>query len=570
MGLAKRRFWEVPRMVPNLRRQSMAAWMRRLCYLGRRPPAWSMPGLGRRIRRHGDQGSGAANWAGLVIPWRWPSRGSPPFATCATTTLFLGPHALIGWNDPSRSGDHYAISRYCAAFSLQFQHLARVIGVFPAHIALGTMFGILWGFGVRQGIHSIILTNRALRFTKGETEIIKQVKAPYGQAPPVYLQALARRNREVKWSMRYGMVLDASATLGSLTLGVGILFRHPLIGAVSTALTSAALPVLTGAFFPLVLPSVVATVERSTRCALSFRKTRAVRRHLATLSDPRADTIGKLYERRQHELARYFALDAAARGGLVAGATLSVFVGPGGLLLLVPATLGVLASECFAGRYLNVDDTFPLKERLTMRNDGQYFDAILKSNWDVQSLEALRRARSKRYPPGWTSAFFRPALWVYRRYRGDRQSDTNMSAQVLAAFDHRNQSVSQGPVPNPSRVMDIIDDGRVRSAFAERILHRRRLREALRGHGVTIEGKKWSVDADALAMHMTETRWNTTWSQDVVDELYQLAEEVLLTQGKVEHWRRLRALLDGYGRFARASLRNYAASQRVPRQRKDS
>ncbi len=480
-----------------------------------------------------------------------------------------GPTSLIGWNDPSRTGDHYAISRYGAALSLQFDRLGRVIGLFPAHIALGAVFGILWGVGVRQSIHSIMLTNRGLRRMNIETQTINQASAPYGGAAPVYLRALARRNRHVKWGMRYGIALDASAAFGASVLGLGTLFRHPLLGEIAPALQATAIPILTGAFVPLVLPSAVASVERTARSVLTFHKVHAMRRHLQSVSDPRAKQVNDLYRHRQHELARYFAMDSAARAGLVVGSALSVFVGPGGLLLLVPATLALVASECFARRLINVDDTLPLKERLTMRTDSEYFDAILRANVDAESLKALRRARKKRYPMGWTT-LFRPALRLYRRYRGDRYGDTEMSAQVLAAFERRAQAVDGGPIPDPMRVMDIIDDGRVRSPFAEAILRRKKLREALRGHGVTMQGRKWSVDADALAMFMTETRWHADWPQKPVNQVYQLAEEMLLTQGKVEHTRRRRALLDYYGRFVRAALRQGRASGRVATHRKDS
>ena len=204
-----------------------------------------------------------------------------------------------------------------------------------------------------------------------------------------------------------------------------------------------------------------------------------------------------------------------------------------------------------------------------MRTDGQYFTAILKANVDAESLRALRRARKARYPMGWTT-LFRPALRLYRRLGGERFGDTNTSAQVLAAFDRRDKSIAQGPIPNPARLMDIIDEGRVRVPFAQAILRRKTLRAALQGHGVAMQGRKWSVDADALAMFMLETRWHAAWPQDQVDRVYQLAEEMVLTQGKVEHCRRRRALLDYYGRFARASLRRAHASGRVATHLKDS
>ena len=513
--------------------------------------------------RHAVPEQGAEHLAGLEAPRVTAYRHVHHYHALP------GPTSLIGWDDPSRTGDHYAISRYAAAFSLQFDHLARVIGNFPAHIALGAVVGILWGVGVRQSIHSIMLTNRALRRMKVDTKIINAQKAVYGDNPPIYLKALARRNRHVKWSLRYGMGLDAVAGFGASTLGIGVIFRHPLIGEIAPALQSAAIPVLTGAFFPLVIPSVIGATEKVARSFLTMHKVHAVRRHLKHVEDPRAEEIGQLYKHRQHELARYFALDALARASLVAGSTLSVFVGPGGLLLLVPAILALITSECFARRMVNVDDTFALQERFTMRNDTDYFDAISLANNDVQSVQALRVARHKRYPRGWGTAF-RPALRLYRKHRGDYLRDSQTSAQVLAAFDRRDTAIGDGPTPDPIRVMDILDAGRVRSQFAEAILRHKKLRQVLRGHGVTMQGRKWSVDADALAMFMLETRWNTQWPQETVDALYELAEEVLLTHGRVEHWRRLRALLDYYGRFARACLRDGRDRHRVATQRKDS
>ena len=193
---------------------------------------------------------------------------------------------------------------------MQFDRLGRIIGVFSAHFALASVFGILWGIGLRQSIHSIMLTNRGLRRMKVDTKTIQDAKAPYGSDSPVYLRALARRNRHVKWGMRYGMLLDASAGFGDFALGIGTLFRHPIFGEIAPALRSAALPVLTGAFVPLALPSAIATLERATRCGLTFHKVRAMRRHLQSVSDPRAEQVGHLYKNRQRELAAYFAMDS--------------------------------------------------------------------------------------------------------------------------------------------------------------------------------------------------------------------------------------------------------------------
>ncbi len=80
------------------------------------------------------------------------------------------------------------------------------------------------------------------------------------------------------------------------------------------------------------------------------------------------------------------------------------------------------------------------------------------------------------------------------------------------------------------------------------------MRLALQGHGVTMAGKKWSIDTDAVAMRMREAQWHGD-PDHIAGRLYEVAEEVLLTTGKTEAWRHQRALLDSYGRFAKSRTR---------------
>ena len=462
---------------------------------------------------------------------------------------------LLAWNDPSRTGDHAATSRYASAFSLQFDHLARVIGVVPAHYFLGAAVGVLFWFGVRQGIHSIMLGRRNLQRLGVERDMIDSLR-PAGPQP-LYLENLAYRNSAQRWQTRFFMAMDTSATVGAALVGIGTLFRHPLLGGLVHALVPVAVPLLTGAFVPLVLPSAIVVVERGVRTVRTVVRTHAMHRYLAQATDvptEAAEEVETLYRDRQHELARYFVMDGVARAGLLAGATVSVFVGPGGLILLIPSAVCVIVSECFSRRILNVDDALPMEERLLLQTDEDFFNAILESHVDLESLKSLRALRGTAYPNGW-GTLWRPLFRLFRHMRGQYEPNAEDSKDVLAAFSRRATELQPWPQPTPYELVELMDQGHVRMQFAAAVLNDKILRTAFEGQGFTREGRKWTLDADLMANTMAQMQGDPEQDQSAVDRVYEMAEEVLLTTGLTETFRRERALLDHYGRYVQTAER---------------
>ena len=466
--------------------------------------------------------------------------------------ILPGPPRLLAWEDPSRTGDHTAVSRLIAPLGLCLSQLARVLSLNPAHYALGGALGIAWGFGLRQSIHSLMLGRRNLQRLGQQRDQLQAGMQAHGRA--THTDALHARLVNLQNQARYGLALDAVGGVGSAMLGIAYLFRAPLLGGAVHSLAHITLPMLHfGVVPPLLAPIAVACLERTGRAIYTRHRLRRMHAYLKRVTHRDAPFVDALYRARQNELGKYFAVDAASRGVAVAGACITIFVGPVGLLILVPSLLGTVVTTCFARRMLRVDDAMTPHEKMSLDTDGRFIDTIVTAHRSLGILADLRQLRRERYPAGWGTRF-RPLLRIYRHLRYQTGAHAATSAQVLAAFGRGEQRIKHVRAPDPLRVLEILDAGRVRAQFAKAMMKDKPMRSSLRGHGVTMVGKKWSIDTEAVAMRLCEAQWHGD-PDHVAGRMYELAEEVLLTKGLTEGWRHQRALLDGYGRFAKARLR---------------
>ncbi|HET6343438.1 MAG TPA: hypothetical protein VFH51_00845, partial [Myxococcota bacterium] len=257
--------------------------------------------------------------------------------------------------------------------------------------------------------------------------------------------------------------------------------------------------------------------------------------------------IASLYADRQHERRNYYLAHGTSFAGLVAGATISVFVGPIGLPLLLVGTLGVVACESIGLRVVKVSDAVPLQERASLTTDRAFTRAIIDTHAELATLQALRHLRRPMYPAGWGTSF-RPLLrlqrWVLRR----RQRDApGTRYAVLAAAEARNRLLPAVAAPLPGdRLLTLMERCRSAEAFYASLLKDEPVRRALEGHGVLRRKKRWFVFPDALSTRIDELQA----TPPLFERIHSHAEEVLLTYGKTQIHRRQRALLDLYGAFA--------------------
>jgi hypothetical protein len=463
------------------------------------------------------------------------------------------PHLQL-WEDPSRTGDHRALSRFTAPFALQFDHLSRVVGLLPASFLLGGLAFVIVGIGARQSIHSIILSSRVHhQLTQQRTQLLARCGSHTPK--PAHLQALLQANSRDRRLLKYGMALDGSVTVGAIGVGIGTFFRLPLLGSVFPSLLPLAIPLLTAAFVPLVAPAAVTVFDRAIRIIYSKVDERRITAHLQQCVSPMARLIAPISIQRHREIRRYYLAEAAAFAGLVVGAGVSVFVGPGGLLLLVPATIGILVGESFAWRIAQVADAVPFSERLTLNSEGAMHRAILAADRDYQTLKRLRQARASDYPRGFgTSA--RPLLRLKMRLlHGKRAQNPLLKDGVFAAF--RQRSALPAPTPSPQRVgaeavFGLLGEVHVKEDFAKTLLKHSKLRAALRGQGVAMQGRRWTLDFVQLAAAVENLRQGTPAQTALAEEVIGIAECTLLTRGKTRAHRRLRALVDHYGSYVRS------------------
>lgn len=466
--------------------------------------------------------------------------------------ILPGPPRLLAWDDPSRTGDHTAVSRLIGPLGLMLSQLSRVLNIGAAHYALGGALGVAWGFGLRQSIHSLILGRRNLKRLRGQRAQTEVGIQTHGRAP--HTEALHGRVKSLQNQARYGLVLDSIGGVGSALLGLAYLFRAPLLGGAVPHLAHITLPLVHfGVVPPLLAPIAIACVERAGRALYTRRRLKRMQHYLEDVPHTAAPLVSKLYRARQNELAKYYGLDALSRGVAALGGSLTIFVGPVGLLVFVPAMAGTVVSTCFARRIARVDDAMTQHERMSFDTDDKFIDAIVTTHHRVGLLERLRKCRHKRYPGGWGTRF-RPLLRVYRRLRYQSPAQPATSAKVLGAFERGDSHIDAVQALTPQRVLGVLDTARVRSHFAKAMMKDRPLRTSLQGHGVTMAGRKWSIDTDKVAMRMCEELWHGDPAK-VAGRMYEVAEEVLLTNGKTESWRHQRALLDSYGRYAKARKR---------------
>ncbi len=165
--------------------------------------------------------------------------------------------------------------------------------------------------------------------------------------------------------------------------------------------------------------------------------------YLKHVEHPDAPVVNKLYRARQNELAKFFACDAAARGAAVAGASIVVFVGPAGLLMLVPSMLGIIVTTCFTRRMVRVDDAMTPHEKMSLDTDTKYIESIVASHQGVRVLDRLRQLRHQRYPRGWGTRW-RPLLRIYRRLRYDTHAQADVQRQRVGGLRTRRQTHPRG------------------------------------------------------------------------------------------------------------------------------
>jgi hypothetical protein len=462
------------------------------------------------------------------------------------------PHLQL-WEDPSRTGDHRALSRFTAPLALQFDHLARVVGLLPASFLLGGLTYVILAIGARQAIHNIVLSSRAHhQLTQQRAQLLAQCGSH--AATPAHLQALLQTIRRDRRLLKYAMVLDGSVAIGAIGVGVGTLFRLPLLGSALPGLIPLAIPLLTAAFVPLVAPAAVTVIDRIIRVVYSKVDQRRIATHLQRSASPTASLIAPISSERHRELRRYFLAEAAAFAGLVVGAVVSVFVGPGGLLLLVPAAIGILVGESFGWRLAQVADALPFSERLTLRSESAMHRAILAADRDFQTLKNLRQARAGAYPRGFGTPA-RPLLRLKMRLIHGKRSENTQKDAVFAAYAQRRAVLDPGAQALPMRaeaVFGLLGEVHAKEDFAKALLKHSALRTALCGRGVTLEKRRWTVDFVQLAAAVDDFRRGTSAQRAVGEKIVSMAECTLLTRGKTRAHRRLRALVDHYGNYVRS------------------
>ncbi len=156
--------------------------------------------------------------------------------------ILPGPPRLLAWNDPSHTGDHTAASRLIAPLGLCLSQLSRIVSLAPAHYFLGGALGVAWGFGLRQSIHSLVLGSRNLKRLRAQR--LQMELGIQAQGRAAHTQAMRNRLVALQHQTRYGLVLDVIGGVGSALLGVGYLFRTPLLGGTLHNLAHVALPLM--------------------------------------------------------------------------------------------------------------------------------------------------------------------------------------------------------------------------------------------------------------------------------------------------------------------------------------
>ena len=131
--------------------------------------------------------------------------------------MLPGPRVLLPGSYKGFTGDTHATTRKLGPLSLACSKAGLAVSPPMTQIFFGAGLGFLWGFGLRQNIHSAILQTRTLRALRQQDRALKDT-APPSLERDAMLASNAVTRREVQTRRAFGSLLASVATTG---LGAG-------------------------------------------------------------------------------------------------------------------------------------------------------------------------------------------------------------------------------------------------------------------------------------------------------------------------------------------------------------
>ena len=328
---------------------------------------------------------------------------APRLRTLATTAPPPGREAVIQ-PTPDRIN-----SQRLAIVSLALGQIGIATG---STVALGALLAtgvaITWGLGTTESIVQIRIA----------TSDLKRIRAQHGEIDAAVTLALEHDSSAegvaaagISSGAQHGILhdraVDAQVTrafngycgaAGTLLLGSGLALNPSLLGMLSGTAVAAGSAILITCLPFLVGLSVGMGGLRTARAHQALQN-RKVAQQMVT-DDVNVAKACQLLDQRLRQVGTYNAIIAASHFAVGAGIPATLFGGPAGLIVLIPAALGVTVGGYLQRRNTGYDVQLSAADKIGLDTAPLIAAAIVDAHFQYAALKALKATRRDVFPWG--------------------------------------------------------------------------------------------------------------------------------------------------------------------------